>query len=200
MNKGSEKSGPFFVGSLRRLKKGNLMKLLKAIAIGASFATIAACSTIEQLPEQRLASANLYSSAGLPIGTAQVLTRSNAVYLTVAATGLEPGEHGFHLHTTGTCTAPDFKSAGGHLNPLGKQHGSLNPDGKHVGDLANLAVGASRSASRTYELTGSPAQIAEWLFDADGTAVVIHAGPDDYRTDPAGDAGSRVACGVLKAS
>jgi len=101
------------------------------------------------------------------------------------------------ISVTGTCTAPDFTSAGGHLNPLGKEHGRLNPAGSHVGDLANLVASTSGTASATYDLPGTREQLLEWLFDEDGTAIVIHAGPDDYRSDPAGEAGPRLACGVL---
>ena len=118
----------------------------------------------------------------------------------MTAAGLEPGQHGFHLHTTGRCEGPDFKSAGGHLNPLDREHGALNPEGKHVGDMPNLEVGTSRTASTTIDIGPDTAAYRNYLFDADGTAIVIHAGPDDYRTDPAGDAGSRVACGVLTMS
>ena len=173
------------------------MQTLKPLAAIAGLVALAACTTIEQLPDQRLASANLANSAGDPIGTAQLLARANNLYLAVAIAGLEPGAHGFHLHTRGTCTAPDYKSAGGHLNPLDKEHGSLNPAGQHLGDLSNLEVGSSRSASNTYDLPGDRNRLIDWLFDDDGTAIVIHAGPDDYRSDPAGDAGARVACGVL---
>lgn len=169
----------------------------KTFAIGLMLMAGAACSTIEQLPDERIARATLNNASGMPIGTVQVFARGGDSYLSVAATGLSEGAHGFHLHTTGTCTAPDFSSAGGHLNPLGTEHGSLNPAGSHVGDLANLQVGASRTVSKTYDLGYDRDKLIDWLFDADGTAVVIHAGPDDYRTDPAGDAGSRVACGVL---
>ena len=156
------------------------------------------CSTVADLPTERIASATLTLGNGIPAGNAQLLASGNRVTLAVAVTGLSEGSHGFHLHTTGECKRPDFQSAGGHLNPLNKEHGSLNPAGKHVGDLPNLEVGAGGTGSTTVDLEGSRAALEDWLFDADGTAIVVHAGPDDYRSDPAGDAGSRVACGVLK--
>lgn len=172
-------------------------KPLAAFALAA--AALSGCSTLADLPTERLGDARLSFANGVPAGTAQLLWNGENVSLAVAATGLEPGQHGFHLHTTGKCEGPGFTSAGGHLNPAGREHGSLNPKGAHLGDMPNLSVGASRSASTEVDLAGSREAVLSSIFDADGTAVVIHAGPDDYRSDPAGDAGSRVACGVLKA-
>lgn len=172
------------------------MRMILAPSLAAL--VLAGCATLDSLPTQRVGEARLSFANGIPAGTAQLLSDGQTLSLAVAATGLEPGEHGFHLHTTGRCEAPDFKSAGGHLNPAGNEHGSLNPGGKHLGDLPNLVIGASRSASTEIDLGADTAELRSTLFDADGTAVVIHAGADDYRSDPAGDAGSRVACGVVK--
>ncbi|GGE01924.1 hypothetical protein GCM10011515_22000 [Tsuneonella deserti] len=121
----------------------------------------------------------------------------DSVTLAIGVTGVAPGPHGIHLHTTGQCNGPDFTTAGGHLNPLGKRHGSLAPDGKHEGDLPNLVVQPGGSGALTAELQGTPEQVQEWLFDRDGTAIVLHADADDYRTDPSGNSGARIACGVL---
>ena len=159
---------------------------------------LAGCTSLDGIPTERVGEVRLYFANGLPAGTGQLLSDGKTLSLAIAATGLEPGEHGFHLHTTGLCTAPDFKSAGSHLNPATREHGSLNPQGKHLGDLPNLVVGASRSTSTEIDLGADTAALRETLFDDDGTAVVIHAGADDYLSDPAGDAGSRVACGVLR--
>lgn len=158
---------------------------------------LAGCSTLDSLPTERVGEVRLAFANGLPAGTGQLVSDGRMLTLAVAVTGMGPGEHGFHLHTTGKCEAPDFKSAGGHLNPAGREHGSLNPDGKHLGDMPNLVVGASRTASAEVDLGADTADLRASLFDADGTAIVIHAEADDYRTDPAGDAGSRIACGVL---
>ena len=171
------------------------MRTLLPISLAAI--TLAGCSTLDSIPTERVASARLAFANGLPAGTAQLLSDGKTLSLAVAATGLEPGEHGFHLHTTGRCEAPGFTSAGGHLNPGSRQHGSLNPAGKHLGDLPNLLVGASRSASTEIDLGPDDAGMRAELFDGDGTAIVIHAEADDYRSDPAGDAGARIACGVL---
>ncbi len=172
---------------------------LAAFAACATFA-LSACGTMTDLPEERIGSATLMLANGVPAGTVQILANGGQVSLAVAATGLAEGEHGFHLHTTGACTRPGFESAGGHLNPLGRTHGSLSDRGPHVGDMPNLTIRSGGSGSATVDLPGTRAQIEEWLFDDDGTAVIIHAQPDDYRTDPTGNAGARVACGVVQAN
>ena len=159
------------------------------------------CTSLSDLPTERLGEARLSFANGLPAGTVQLLGAGNSLTLAVGLTGVDPGEHGFHLHTTGACAAPDFKSAGGHLNPQNASHGRLSDGGQHFGDLPNIVVGASGTATATFDLQGpNRERMLNWLFDEDGTAIVLHAGPDDYRSDPAGDAGPRVACGVLKRS
>jgi len=160
-------------------------------------AILASCQTVDELPTDRLAQATLRLANGLPGGTAQLLAAGSQVNISIALAGISPGVHGVHLHQVGACDAPDFESAGGHLNPAGRQHGVENPAGAHLGDLPNVAIGASGAGTISATLSGSRADIMARLFDADGTAVLVHAGPDDYRTDPAGNSGSRIACGVL---
>lgn len=166
--------------------------------VPVTLVVVAGCSTIADLPAERIGAATIATANGVPAGTAQILANGDQVSLAVVATGIPAGVHGIHLHTSGSCNRPDFTSAGGHLNPLGRKHGSANPDGRHVGDLPNLTIGTSGTGSLTADLIGTRAQVRDWLFDADGAAIVIHADPDDYRTDPSGDSGSRIACGVLK--
>ena len=113
--------------------------------------------------------------------------------------GLTPGLHGVHFHAVGTCTAPAFASAGGHFNPESMHHGLNNPAGPHAGDLPNMMVDASGNAD--YEATTSRVSLSPGtnsLFDADGSALVIHAAPDDNMSDPAGNAGARIGCGVIQ--
>jgi Cu-Zn family superoxide dismutase len=107
--------------------------------------------------------------------------------------------HGTHLHATGRCDPPGFTTAGGHLNPAARQHGLRNPAGPHLGDLPNLTVAANGTGrmEATIAATLTPGQAP--LFDADGTALVVHAGPDDMVTDPAGNSGARIACTVIAA-
>ena len=132
------------------------------------------------------------------MGTAVIVSgpRGRATLL-VSAAGLAPGAHGIHLHAVGKCEGPGFTSAGGHLNPAGKQHGLRNPNGSHLGDMPNLAVAANGTATLSHGLGMSAQALLADLFDADGTAIVIHAGRDDQVTDPAGDSGGRVSCGVF---
>ncbi|WP_126172200.1 superoxide dismutase family protein [Altericroceibacterium xinjiangense] len=161
-------------------------------------AALTGCATMDTMPTERLASATLHLANGMPAGTAQLLSSGEEVNVVVALAGISPGTHGVHLHTTGSCEAPDFTSAGGHLNPAGNQHGIENPAGPHLGDLPNVSIGSAGSGTITATLRGTRTEVLPALFDSDGTAVVVHAGADDYRTDPAGDAGSRIACGVLR--
>lgn len=142
-----------------------------------------------------IGAAELVNSAGQSIGTAELRQRGSVWSLAIAVSGQTPGEHGIHLHEVGECRGPDFTSAKGHLNPVGKGHGSNNPGGMHMGDLPNLVVGENGSASTVITI---PSELdPAILMDGNGTALVIHAGPDDYKTDPAGNSGPRVACGVF---
>ena len=157
----------------------------------------AGCQTIDEVPNERLGQATLRLASGLPGGTAQLLVSGAQVNISIAVVGLSPGVHGVHLHMTGRCDAPEFASAGAHLNPAGHQHGSGNPAGSHLGDLPNVTAGAGGTGTVSATLPGSREAVLAQLFDADGTAVVVHANADDYRTDPSGNAGGRIACGVL---
>ncbi|QPC98558.1 MULTISPECIES: superoxide dismutase family protein [Qipengyuania] len=170
------------------------------VASLALAAVVSGCTTIDSLPEERLGEATIRLPSGIPIGSAQITRKGDRLTLSAAVAGIEPGIHGFHLHTTGKCIAPDFTSAGGHLNPGGKAHGSLSAGGKHLGDMPNLDVASNRTATAVVDLPGEPSNVMADLFDADGTAIVIHANADDYRTDPTGNAGSRIACGVFEAN
>jgi Cu-Zn family superoxide dismutase len=144
------------------------------------------------------ATSELMNTSGQKIGTVTLVERGDAVELQVEATGLEPGTHGIHFHQVGLCEAPGFTTAGSHFNPLDKQHGLESPTGAHAGDLPNLEADASGKASyktTTKRVTLGSGQLS--IFDADGTALVIHAQADDQMTDPTGNSGGRVACGVL---
>lgn len=141
----------------------------------------------------------LLSRDGSAVGTASVSQGQDGVAVRVAVQGLPQGVHGAHLHTVGQCEGPGFESAGPHWNPTGKQHGPENPAGAHLGDLPNLTVSGDGRGSLDFtipraQLSGGEAA----LFDADGAALVIHAQADDYRTDPSGNSGDRIACAVLR--
>ena len=115
--------------------------------------------------------------------------------LTVSVTGLTPGEHGFHVHEVGDCSAADASSAAGHFNPGNKAHGGHDAE-HHAGDLSNLVAGNDGKAEASFILTGLT--IGNGEMNIDGRALVIHASPDDYKTQPAGNSGNRVGCGVIK--
>ena len=174
------------------------MHVRLAAALIALTWPLASCTTLADLPTEQIGTATLTLANGQPEGVARIFASGQEVTLAAGLTGIAPGVHGMHLHTTGLCATPDFASAGGHLNPLGKRHGSLAEGGKHEGDLPNITIQAGGSGALSAELSGTPEQIRAWLFDGDGTAIVIHADPDDYRTDPSGNSGARIACGVIR--
>lgn len=138
-------------------------------------------------------------AAGATVGDATLRQTANGVLLKVDLRGVKPGIHAFHIHETGQCTAPSFESAGGHFASQKRQHGFLDAGGPHAGDLPNVHVLESGDVSFEYfveDVTLSGGNGAS-LLDTDGSALVMHAGSDDYHTDPAGAAGARLACGVI---
>ena len=144
------------------------------------------------------ASAQLRDAGGRTVAAASISQVGDALRVRVEATGLMPGVYGAHLHAVGRCDAPGFESAGPHWNPGNREHGRDNPRGQHLGDLPNLLVGTDGRGSFEYTIqSGGLAGGPRRLLDADGAAVLLHARPDDYRTDPSGNSGSRIACGVL---
>lgn len=150
--------------------------------------------------EAGAAVAQLVDPEGGVIGTATFEQAPKGVLMYVEVAGLTPGAHGIHLHAVGACS-PDFTAAGGHINPEGVAHGLRNPEGPDSGDLPLLHVGADGTATAEFytpRVTVSGGQ-APPLLDEDGSAVVIHAHPDDHLTQPIGGAGGRVGCGVVSA-
>ena len=136
----------------------------------------------------------LVNAAGQSVGSVRMWETPGGVTFRVAAAGLPHGNHGIHVHAVGRCDGPKFDSAGPHWNPGGAKHGFNNPAGPHRGDLPNLTVAANGVVNEAVSLAGG--SIATML-DADGAALVLHAAPDDYATDPSGNSGGRIACGVM---
>jgi Cu-Zn family superoxide dismutase len=181
------------------------MGLLKLMVAGAASVLVAGCTM--SAPGERsgtatrgqAANAELRDVAGQVRARGSATQSGDAIRVRLDATGMPSGTYAAHVHTTGACNPPDFTSAGPHWNPTGAQHGKDNPAGMHKGDLPNLIVGANGRGSLEFviaaaTLTGGP----NALLDADGAALVVHAQADDYRSDPAGNAGARIACGVLR--
>ena len=171
--------------------------LSAACAGGAAPAT----ESLELGPVAGRAEAILLDSVGRRVGVATFVEREDGVSIGVSVTGLPAGKHGLHIHETGICDAPSFESAGGHFAPDSRQHGSEAAGGPHAGDLPNLDVGehgTGRLGTHSDRVTLDDGDNS--LLEGDGTALVVHAGPDDYRSQPSGNAGSRIACGVIEAS
>lgn len=122
----------------------------------------------------------------------------DGVRISLKASGMAAGTYGVHVHAIGRCEAPDFRSAGAHWNPTSRQHGKDNPQGMHMGDLPNLVVGADGRGSVDYVIAAATLKSgATPMLDPDGASVMIHSTADDYVTDPSGNSGGRIACGVL---
>lgn len=174
------------------------MKMRIAVVALAAQLSLGACTTVPpQNTASTLATAVLINFNGQNIGSVEIAQNGTALMFRANVLEQSAGEHGIHLHTTGKCEAPGFTTAGGHLNPTAHQHGSLNPAGPHAGDLPNIVVRQDGSGMIEGPLTGTAADLVASVFDTDGTAIVLHAGPDDYKTDPSGNSGGRIACGVL---
>ena len=141
----------------------------------------------------------LHASDGTDVGTATFTQQKKGVHVHIEAKNLAVGDHGVHIHQFPKCDAPDFKTAGGHFNPDGKQHGLNNPQGHHAGDMQNFTADANGKVKTTVsdpDVTLSDGTHS--LFSNGGTAIVIHEKADDMMTDPSGNSGGRIACGVVK--
>jgi Cu-Zn family superoxide dismutase len=145
------------------------------------------------------AKAALKDTDGKEVGNVQLVETPLGVLLKLALKSLPGGEHAFHIHAVGKCEPP-FTTAGGHFNPGGHKHGLEAAGGAHAGDMPNLHIGPG--GELTVEVLNPSVTLAKGkphsLFDADGSSLVIHAKADDYKSDPAGNAGDRIACGVIE--
>jgi Cu-Zn family superoxide dismutase len=176
----------------------NLNILLKAVSLGLGLGLCFAAAAA--LPaEAQTAKASLKNVEGKDAGTATLTQTPAGVLIALSLKGAPSGEHAFHVHAVGKCEPP-FTSAGGHFNPGGKKHGLMAADGHHAGDMPNLHIPANGDLSEEVLNTAVTLEKGKpnSLFGPDGTSLVIHAGKDDYRTDPTGDAGGRIICGIVQ--
>lgn len=171
------------------------------LALGAAATLALTLPALAQDPGTAMAS--FIDSAGLEVGSVTLAQGREGLTIVGEISGMTPGEHGFHVHETGDCDGTSgFESAGGHFNPTDHQHGLENPEGPHAGDLPNVsaAAGGTVTVNVTSDRISLDQDHPGYVFDADGTALVIHAGPDDNVSDPAGNSGDRVACAVIEAN
>jgi Cu-Zn family superoxide dismutase len=162
--------------------------------------SVTACRPASRGTVIRSATAEMRSASGVRHGILTLERSPAGVRIDGALTGVPPGTHGIHFHQVGQCDPPDFETAGAHLNPAGMEHGLQNPRGPHAGDLPNVTANSAGQmvvdiATIRVTLDADP---RVGLFDSDGTALVIHANADDQRTDPSGNSGARIACGVVR--
>lgn len=170
------------------------------IALSA-LALTAACGgeTAADKPAAFVVSADLMQKDA-KVGSVSLTQAGENVAMSLTVDGLKTGTYGMHIHETGKCEGPDYKSAGAHWNPAAKQHGAQNPSGPHGGDLENLVATNAQASRLERQLTGIKLTGEGGLMDADGAAFIIHALPDDMKTDPSGNSGDRIICGVFKQS
>ena len=164
----------------------------------ASIAVFAFAPADKKSKAPKAVTVKLQDGQGKNVGTATLSSAAHGVNIKLNVHDLTPGDHAIHVHQTAKCEGPDFKSAGAHFNPDGKKHGLQNPDGPHAGDIPNFTVGAKGKSKAT---VGAPnvtlGDDPHSVFTAGGTALVIHAKADDGKTDPSGNSGDRIACGVI---
>lgn len=169
-------------------------------ALAALFAVglMSTAATVHTQQPPAAATAEIKDAKGQTVGRAQLTDTPHGVLVKVTLDKAPAGEHAFHIHTTGKCEAPTFETAGGHFNPSGAEHGFMAAKGPHAGDLPNVHVPSSGALSFEFVAAGTTlGSGANSLLDADGSALVMHAKPDDYKSQPSGAAGDRVACGVI---
>src|SRR5688572_30262246 len=175
------------------------MKKMTLVSVAVAAAMLAACQTTSDSSAPARATAGLKATKGnKTLGEADFEQAGKKVRIVIFVEGLKPGqEHGLHIHEKGDCSSGDGMSAGGHFNPHGKPHGNPSSGERHAGDLPSLKVGKDGRAK--IDVTVDAISIGKGPGDIVGRGLIIHAQPDDYTTQPTGNAGARIACGVIKA-
>ena len=166
----------------------------------SGFFCVSLAVTVANAAGSKPAHADIMNAQGVKIGSAKITATADGVKIAVKVSNLTPGDHGIHIHNVGKCDGPDFKSAGPHFNPTSAHHGIHNAqDPKpHLGDLANLTIDQGGSGYATFTVSGVTLDGPNSLFHDGGTSIVIHAKADDLMSDPSGNSGDRVACGVIE--
>lgn len=183
------------------MKKMSLLIISLLVFVGG-------CSLFEKKEQKVAVNANSGLTATAKVigknnesyGNAYFEEEDNGVRMTLALSGVPAGTHGIHIHSVGKCEPPTFESAGPHFNPTNKEHGKDNPKGYHLGDLPNLEVGEDGKVDLNFLAEGLTLEknAANSLLRDGGTALVIHESEDDYKTDPSGNSGARIACGIIQ--
>ncbi len=184
----------------KHLRAGLCATALAGLLAGCSHSGATSMGRTRDAPPKLIITSEVIGASGDPLGMATLSQEADGTRVHLEMRGLPPGQYGVHLHAVGKCDAPGFTTAGGHFNPGMKQHGRMNPAGEHAGDLPNIVFGDDSkgvldAVQPGLRLVDGPMP----LVDADGASIMVHAGPDDYKTDPSGNSGARIACGVLAA-
>jgi Cu-Zn family superoxide dismutase len=195
------------MGTIRNIGGNNMKKI--SILIISLTVFVGGCSFFDKKEDKvavnatkssLTATAKVIGSNNESYGNAYFEEEDNGVKVTLALSGIPAGTHGIHIHSVGKCEPPTFESAGPHFNPTNKEHGTLNPKGYHLGDLPNLEIGEDGIVDLNFVAEGVSLQknVENSLLDGEGTSLVIHESADDYKTDPSGNSGARIACGVIQ--